>query len=72
MAALLGRPEAPPINPALEAHHKMIKIRALSEAIYRARQEEQGFKSAWNIQRLLEQRKALRATLPPLRLVYSR
>jgi len=68
MAELLKR-EPVPISPMLENHHKMVKIRALSAAIVRAKEQEPGMNQALLIQRLEDQRKALKATLPPLRLV---
>lgn len=73
MATLLGKPEDKPqtLSPLMENHNKMIKVRALSAAIYRARQNDPGYKNSLLIQQLVEQRRALRATMGPLRLVHS-
>jgi hypothetical protein len=72
MAKLLGDQDTrPTLSPLMENHNKMIKIRALSAAIYRARQGDSGSKNSLLIQQLVEQRRALRATMPPVRLVHS-
>ena len=53
----------------LENHHKMIKLRRLSDRMVEVLAKDKSYDKAAEVQALHKKRKELRASMPPLRVV---
>ena len=62
-------PPVPKVN--LENHHKMLKLRRLSDRMIEVLAKKHSYDRSAEIQMIEKQRKELAASMPPLRLVSS-